>query len=1068
MIGHIDGLRQDFIDEHTFLEQDLIRRQNAVRTLLIGAEVLLKEGVHPYSHYVQKRYLIDNKELLNPVSAMASQWVYSPTDLTVDEKTVRYFLSLATYVGKVMSTDNLMMKEDILSSYFYSVDHKMAGIIPAPSLAVREQLKSDRKRDLNLLTQDVDRRVFPVGQIKISHDTNGLYWMPPYLNPYSGKKVLRLAAPILLDNKPFAVLVVEFSPSALMSASMLENKQGSYTLLSQQGDIISNGGVNNVVQLNTERLSLGKLAAHNGKKPPVQYQENGITLIATVGETNWLLVFHSSWREIAVTVVRQVGGDAFVTFGAAVLAWCFLIYFKFYIFRPLIRQSQQILESEQLSRTLIETAPVGLGLLQLESGKPLLHSPAMTQMQARLRKAGNSLPAEFAECYRQQEKISASGLVRQELTFVTHDGQSVNLHVSMAPVRYRGADALVVAFIDITDKKLLEQHLIVAREAADKASAAKSSFLAAMSHEIRTPLNAILGNLELLAHSALAEQRDRLDIIRHASDNLLATISDVLDFSKIEAGELHLENIEFDVLEMSAHVLDIFTPSAQAKGLVLWGELGETASQPMIGDPTCLGQVLNNLLSNALKFTERGQVVLRICLDAPASLIRFKVEDTGIGMSALQQQQVFSAFRQADETISRRYGGTGLGLALCTQLAQAMGGELSVTSELGKGSVFQLSLPLSQEAGQVDSPLFNGEQVCLLASMPECRAYLSRVLTAWGLEVDAYQHPAQIDDTALSSLQTLVLWGDKTTWHPDDENRLVEEASRVIDCSNEGPRIPVATGRVLRASVNGLKGLADALRHSLQGQALSEREQGEQILPGKLRVLVAEDNPVNRRLFEEQLWLLGCTVCLAEGGEQALACLQQERFDILLTDLSMPGMDGYTLARQAREAWPMMPIVAVTANATQQEYAECTSVGIAQVLIKPLLLNELKEALLAACGLDMVFSEPLTQAGELVYAPLGKHPLPEDMWDIFENVCRSSFVAIRAAQSIGDITAILQELHKLRGALGVYRFPEAERHLAKIESCLKSARPDTGELLELFLYGLQQELLLRRLSAPAL
>jgi two-component system capsular synthesis sensor histidine kinase RcsC len=722
------------------------------------------------------------------------------------------------------------------------------------------------------------------------------------------------------------------------------------------------------------------------------------------------------------------------------------------------------LESERLSLTLIETAPVGLGVLRLINGEPLLSSPVMTQTQARLQARGNSLPAELAKCYRQQTKTPEGGLLRQELTFITHEGLPVSLSVSMAAVRYRGEDALVVAFIDITDKKQLEQHLIAAKESADKASAAKSSFLAMMSHEIRTPLNAILGNLELLAHSALDEQRDRLAIVRHASDSLLATISDVLDFSKIEAGELHLEHIEFDVLEVAARALEIFAPTARAKGLLLLGELGDTTSQPTLGDPACLGQVLNNLLSNALKFTVQGQVVLRIRVDAAASLIRFEVEDTGIGMSTLQQQQIFQAFSQADETIKRRYGGTGLGLALCKRFAEAMGGELSVTSELGKGSVFQLSLPLFQAVGQVERPLFNGERVCVLTAEPESQAYLARVLTAWGLAVDSYQHPDQIDEMALASSQTLVLWGDKTPWHPNDENRLIEHASWVIDCSNEGPVIPAVTGRILSTSMYGVRGLALALRHSLQEHHLPLPAQDEQPLPHTLRVLVAEDNPFNRHLLAEQLRLLGCTACLVEGGEQALARLEHEQFDVLLTDLSMPGMDGYSLARKARAAYPKMPVVAVTADATPQEYLKCSAAGMARVLIKPLLLKELKELLLEVCDLEREFSELLMQAEKQTNAPLGGQALPEDMWDIFEDSCQLSADSIRKAKAIGDTASILQELHKLRGALSVYHFPAAEKMLAEIESQLRLGRKDAKMLLEPFLRELQHELQLRRRS----
>ncbi|WP_051916952.1 MULTISPECIES: ATP-binding protein [unclassified Serratia (in: enterobacteria)] len=1053
VLNHIEMLHQDFTGEHAMLEREIVRLENTFSTMLVGAEILLKENIKLNNDYVRQFYLNDNQLFLKPASASTSQWVYNNKNLTVDKKVLRHFLSLSSYLGKVISADSLTMQKDILSSYLYSVGHEMVGIIPAPSLARREQFKSAPKYYLNLLTQDVDKTVFSSGWGEKAHGANRTYWMPPYINPYSGEKVLRLAAPLLRDNVPFAVLVIESSPSALMLTSMPEDKQGTYTLLSKQGDIINQRG---------ERF-FGQPAIQ-GKKHPTELQEEGVTFVATLGETGWFLVFHCPWRQIVSTVVRQVGDDALITFGSILLVWCLLIYFKFYLFRPFFRQSQQVLESEQLSLSLIETAPVGLGLLRLKNGEPLLRSPVMTQTQVRLQTRGNSLPAVLAECYRQQTKTSENGFLLQEFTFCTHDGLPVNLAVSMAPARYRGEDALVVAFIDITDKKQLEQHLIAAKESADKASAAKSYFLAAMSHEIRTPLNAILGNLELLAHSTLDEQRARLAIVRHASDRLLSTISDVLDLSKIEAGELHLEHIEFDALDVASRELEIFAPIARAKGLVLLGELGDTTSQLMLGDPDCLGQVLNNLLSNALKFTEQGKVMLRIRVDAPASLIYFEVEDTGIGMSTLQQQQIFQAFNQTDVTIRRRYGGTGLGLALCKRFTEAMHGELSVTSEPGEGSVFRLSLPLSQATGQVVHPFFHGERICVLAAEPESRAYLAKVLTAWGLEVESYQHPTQIDDMPLESLQTLVLWGDQTSWHPDDENRLIEHASWVIDCRSDGPVIPVVTGRILSTSMYGISGLALALGHSLQGHHLPLPVQDEQPLPRNLRVLVVEDNPFNRHLLEEQLRLLGCTVCLVEEGEQALARLQHEQFDVLLTDLSMPGMDGYSLARRVQAAYPKMPVVAVTADATPQEYIKCSSAGMVRVLIKPLLLKELKQLLLEVCNLETAFDEALLQAENQVSALLNQQALPEDMWDIFEYTCQSSFDAIRETKAIGDTAGLLKELHKLRGALSVYHFPEAEKELAEIESHLRFGRVEAMMQLEPFLHQLQHKLQLRRRS----
>ncbi|MFT4066133.1 histidine kinase dimerization/phospho-acceptor domain-containing protein [Paraburkholderia sp.] len=249
--------------------------------------------------------------------------------------------------------------------------------------------------------------------------------------------------------------------------------------------------------------------------------------------------------------------------------------------RPALDRSQRLFESEQLSRTLIETAPVGLGLIALKDGTPLLRSPAMVDTARRVVVPAPTLSAELAARYRARARggeHAGSEVMHEELTLPTRDGDPVDLAVSATPSRYQGEDVLVVAVTDVTARKRLEQHLREARQAADSASAAKSAFLAAMSHEIRTPLNAVLGNLELLAQSSLnALQRDRLTTIRASSEGLLAIISDVLDFSKIEAGEMTLEHVEFDALDVVSRSLTMFAPLAHAKDLRLVAGLGAAA-----------------------------------------------------------------------------------------------------------------------------------------------------------------------------------------------------------------------------------------------------------------------------------------------------------------------------------------------------------------------------------------------------------------------------------------------------------------------------------------------------------
>lgn len=1056
VLRQIESVRQAFVAEHAVLLKEVEAREDSIRIVQVGAETAWRHGTSFDLTHVRDFRTQGRQLLLESAPILRPQWIFGAGGILADDDSLGRFFNLAVELGRATSVDRLVTGE-VLSSYFYSLHHNIAAVVPAPETAVRQRIVADRAHYLQLLTRDVDQRIFwPVRGVT-GAGPQSLYWLPPYLNPYTQRQAIRIAAPIFDQGVPFAALVMEYPLPELAEPRISGVTQGDYAIVSEQGEVISSTASNPSQLFSFQRTDLERLARQVGKGRVEGYQEGMFTVAQNLGDTGWLLVLRYTWRDFIQMTARSLLIGAVLAGGTLLLIWWFLIHFKLRIVRPLIERSEQVFESEQLSRTLIETAPVGLGLLVAYSGEPLLRSPSMVQMQARIHAIGHDLPKVLVE-WNGQLALRDNGIAHEDLTFQTQEGKLLSLSVSMAPARYRGRDALVVAFIDITNKKRLEQQLVEAREAADKANLAKSSFLAAMSHEIRTPLNAILGNLELLVHSALPAQRDRLQTIQHASDNLLSIVSDVLDFSKIEAGQLRLEHVEFDVLEVAANALDIFTPMARSKGLALSGELSDSATQPMLGDPTRLGQVLNNLLSNALKFTQQGQVRVRVVVDSSARRLSMEVQDTGIGLSPEQVHRAFQAFTQADETVYRRFGGTGLGLTLCTRLAQAMSGELTVRSELGKGSTFSLTVPLQDGAAQADRPAFDGERVLILAASAEDRAYLLQALESWGLCVEAYQHPAQIGDDVLIGGDALLLWGERDTWHSDDENRLVEEGNWVIDCSAEGPHEPIASGRLLSTSAHGLRGLASALRNALQGQPLPAREQQRLSVPGQLRVLVAEDNSVIRRVFEEQLQLLGCTAVVVECAEQALACLCRERFDVLVTDLSMPGMDGYALSRQVLAHWPAMPVVVATADAAAQEQEACEELGVARVLTKPLSLARLAKALRDVCALDATGGLPV-QHEAMQEDPLGNEALPDDLEGTFRSFCASSFAAIRQARDAADSAGLLHELHSLKGALGVYRVPELGRKVVELEARIKQGLSESAHLIEPLLQMLQRELI---------
>ncbi|HXZ08706.1 MAG TPA: ATP-binding protein, partial [Paraburkholderia sp.] len=489
--------------------------------------------------------------------------------------------------------------------------------------------------------------------------------------------------------------------------------------------------------------------------------------------------------------------------------------------------------------------------------------------------------------------------------------------------------------------------------------------------------------------------------------------------------------IGFDAQEVASRALTMFGPMARAKGLRLSGGFGTTVTQSVWGDPTRLGQVMNNLLSNAIKFTQRGEVMLRLSVQAGKrgpepridrdSMLVIEVEDSGIGMSSEQQAMLFQAFSQADASINRRFGGTGLGLALCARLTGAMGGTIAVRSKPGEGSVFTVQIPLGDRGDGLapETPHFAGERVLFVAHADAWHTYAVDALKAWGLAVQVFRHPAQLDLATLEEADALIFCGERDTWHADDEDRLVAEASWVIDCSAEGPASPVADGRGVRVSSFGLKGLAAALRYVLLDEPLEVREETQRVLSRRLKVLVAEDNAVNHQLFEEQLTLLGCEPRVAEDGLQALACLSRERFDVLMTDLMMPVLDGYGLAREARARWPEMPIVAATASATPEERARCEAAGIARMVTKPLQLAELSATLSEVTGVPAAparAGEPEVRRDGL----LGGRAMPEQVRTTFVKAREASLSAIREAYEAGDAARMHAGLHSLRGALNVF------------------------------------------------